>query len=64
MHKTQVEFRSHFSGKNVGLMGQEIRYFRPQKEGINEQFRMIHSRSVFENQCIGDQEGNGMRTLR
>jgi hypothetical protein len=24
-HKTQVEFRSHFSGKKVRLMGQEIR---------------------------------------
>jgi hypothetical protein len=25
-HKTQVEFRSHFSGKKVRLMGREIRY--------------------------------------
>ena len=25
-HKTQVEFRSHFSGKKVHLMGWEIRY--------------------------------------
>jgi len=25
-HKTQVEFKSHFSGKKVRLMGQEIRY--------------------------------------
>jgi len=24
-HKTQVEFRSHFSGKKVCLMGREIR---------------------------------------
>jgi hypothetical protein len=27
-HKTQVEFRSHFSGKKVRLMGQEIRYLQ------------------------------------
>jgi len=26
-HKTQVKFRSHFSGKKVRLMGREIRYF-------------------------------------
>jgi hypothetical protein len=25
-HKTQVEFRSHFSGKKVRLMGREIQY--------------------------------------
>jgi len=38
--------------------------YRSPKEGINEQFRMVHSRNVFENQCIGDQEGNGIRTLK
>ena len=27
MHKTQVDFRSHFSGKKVRLMGWEIWYF-------------------------------------
>ena len=26
-HKTQVEFRSHFSGKKVRLMDQEIQYY-------------------------------------
>jgi len=25
-HKTQVEFRSYFSGKKLRLMGREIRY--------------------------------------
>jgi len=27
VHKTQVEFKSHFSGKKVRLMGREIWYF-------------------------------------
>jgi hypothetical protein len=26
-YKTQFEFRSHFSGKKVHLIGREIRYF-------------------------------------
>jgi hypothetical protein len=29
VYKTQFEFRSHFSGKKVRLIGQEIRYITP-----------------------------------
>ena len=30
MHKTQVEFRPHFSGKKLRSMGREIRYLQLQ----------------------------------
>ena len=40
----EFEFRSHFSGKKVRLMGREIRYFPMSKDGIGS---VVGKRGLF-----------------
>jgi len=40
VHKMQVEFRSHFTGKKVQLMGREIRYILQRHQKPVHKYKM------------------------
>jgi len=43
VHKAQVEFRSHFSGKKVRLMGREIQYLSFKLHSLGQSWSIIMS---------------------